>query len=578
MKRVCVTLAVMASVMLAGGMAEAKKPIVAVFNIEFQRVRMNSQVQDALRDYIETKLTSSGAYRVVPPGQLKKALSQQKVKSFQQCYKSSCQIKIGEELSADRTLSTRVTRIGGACVVSMKLYHLKSMTTAKGDTAEGPCGERGIMASIRKVLAKLKAGGGSPGTGGPGPAADGPSVSGGAVTSALGRLIVRVRPMSSRVRVTGPGNFSSTGGSNWERASLKPGTYQVLAGAPGYTRTTRSVTIGADDLKTLTITLERPGTLVVTGQPAGARVEISGPGGFSVIKGLPVTVGGAPRGTYQVKVTRAGYRAVERVVVVSPGKRASLTVTLVKSAGGAAGISWVSIPGGSFSMGSHSGAMGERPVHQVVLQAFSMMKTEVTVRQYRRCVRAGSCNAHHLEGYEWPGQPFTRDKDCNWVKPGHGAHPINCVDWNQARTFCRWAGGRLPSEAQWEFAARSRGRGWKYPWGNGTATCSRAVMGQRGGGCSMYRTWPVCSKTAGNTIQGVCDMAGNVWEWTEDCWHDSYNGAPSDGRAWKRSCMGSFRVRRGGGWRSNGGRLRTTGRNRSPASYRRVGVGLRCVR
>ena len=200
------------------------------------------------------------------------------------------------------------------------------------------------------------------------------------------------------------------------------------------------------------------------------------------------------------------------------------------------GIEWVRIPGGSFNMGSEDGDSDEMPVHIVMVPTFEMGKTQVTVDQYRACVDAGACTAPSTS--EW----------CNWGQSDRGKHPINCVDWNQAQAFATWAGGRLPSEAEWEYAARSGGGDCKYPWGDEDATCERAVMNDGSGyGCGRDSTWPVCSKLKGNTTHGLCDMAGNVWEWVQDWYHDSYNGAPTDGLAWE-SPTGSYRVNRGGSW------------------------------
>jgi len=200
------------------------------------------------------------------------------------------------------------------------------------------------------------------------------------------------------------------------------------------------------------------------------------------------------------------------------------------------GIEWVRIPGGSFNMGSEDGDSDEMPVHIVMVPTFEMGKTQVTVDQYRACVEAGACTAPSTS--EW----------CNWGQSDRGKHPINCVDWNQAQAFATWAGGRLPSEAEWEYAARSGGGDCKYPWGDEDATCERAVMNDGSGyGCGRDSTWPVCSKLKGNTTHGLCDMAGNVWEWVQDWYHDSYNGAPTDGLAWE-SPTGSDRVIRGGSW------------------------------
>ena len=211
-------------------------------------------------------------------------------------------------------------------------------------------------------------------------------------------------------------------------------------------------------------------------------------------------------------------------------------------------MAWVAIPGGTFMMGS--GAGDEGPRHQVRVQAFLMAQTLVTNKQYQACVDAGACEA----------------VDNNCGKLSEDNHPVTGVDWNNAKAFSEWVGGRLPSEAEWEYAARSAGKDYKYPWGNADAACARAVINEGGHGCGRDATWPVCSQAAGNTDQGLCDMASNVWEWVQDWYHDSYDGAPANGSAWE-SPNGSSRVLRGGPWAYFGGSAR--------AAHRRVDPGGR---
>ena len=251
----------------------------------------------------------------------------------------------------------------------------------------------------------------------------------------------------------------------------------------------------------------------------------------------------------------------------SPGKHASAAGT--PGVPGKAGIVWVRIPGGRFQMGSSAGLVDEEPVHTVVIASFELMKTEVTVAQYRACVEAGSCSAPTGE---------SPDKHCNWGHPGREDHPINCVDWHQAQSFASWAGGRLPTEAEWEYAARSGGKPWTFPWGDEAATCSRAIMTSGStDGCDANRTWSVCSKPAGHSRQGVCDLAGNVNEWVQDSWHDSYRGAPGDGSAWEGGAI-SWRVTRGGGWFDPASRLRASDRNWIDPSYHFNILGFRLAR
>ncbi len=236
---------------------------------------------------------------------------------------------------------------------------------------------------------------------------------------------------------------------------------------------------------------------------------------------------------------------------------------------GSVGIVWVTICGGSFQMGSNAGKSSEMPVHEVIVPSFGMTKTEVTVSQYRECVTAGHCTAPNI-GYGYD----------NWNDLGFENHPVNYLSWYQSEIFCNWAMGRLPSEAEWEYAARSGGQAITYPWGDQTATCDYAVMNDGGEGCSTGRTMEVCSKPNGNTVQGLCDMAGNIWEFAADYWHDTYSGAPTDGSAWT-SGSDQFRVLRGGSWGGlfgNAEDLRVAARHMPTPSGENRSSGFRCAR
>ncbi len=192
-------------------------------------------------------------------------------------------------------------------------------------------------------------------------------------------------------------------------------------------------------------------------------------------------------------------------------------------------VEWVKIPGGSFLMGSLLWR-NTQPIHQVTVDSFRMAKTFVTNKQYQACVDAGICAATCVDSAKLRGDD----------------QPAVGVAWNEADLFSEWVGGRLPTEAEWEYAARSAGTG-KYPWGHKAATCERAVLDEGGRGCGRDATWPVCAKPKGNTRQGLCDMAGNAWEWTQDWYQSAYDDAPSDARAWGTP-LSKTRVLRGGAW------------------------------
>ncbi|MFI5363329.1 MAG: formylglycine-generating enzyme family protein [Elusimicrobiota bacterium] len=228
--------------------------------------------------------------------------------------------------------------------------------------------------------------------------------------------------------------------------------------------------------------------------------------------------------------------------------------TAPRISAGKSGLEWVRIPGGSYTMGS--GTQDEAPAHRVAVKPFELARTLVTNKQYKDCVVEGACSPAESKGETFEGDD----------------QPVVGVDWNQARAFCAWAGGRLPSEAEWEYAARGAGRDREYPWGDEDAACDKAVVG----GCRYKATAPVCSKPAGKTRQGLCDMAGNAWEWVQDWYHSSYYGAPKDALAWEDK--GAARVVRGGSWYNVPKNARCADRVSYDPSYRSFDLGFRPAR
>ncbi len=240
---------------------------------------------------------------------------------------------------------------------------------------------------------------------------------------------------------------------------------------------------------------------------------------------------------------------------------------------GSSDIPKVMIPAGEFFMGCNASVDSEcdddeKPPRRITLPAYQIHKTEVTVAAFRACVDAGACSSAGLNTDERFAE------HCNWGRSGRDDHPINCVSWDDARSFCSWAGMRLPTDPEWEKAARGA-EGLKYPWGNTTygsvlvanvadESAKRVFSGwgvAEGYDDGFVDSAPVGSFPAGGSPYGVYDMVGNVSEWTSDNF-DAQN---------------NYYTIRGGSWYNQPGDSRASFRDRDAPSFRGAYVGFRCV-
>jgi formylglycine-generating enzyme required for sulfatase activity len=229
----------------------------------------------------------------------------------------------------------------------------------------------------------------------------------------------------------------------------------------------------------------------------------------------------------------------------------------------------VVVPAGSFMMGSPAqGTYDGHPQHNItVVKSFAIAKFELTFADWDVCAAGGGCN-----GY--------KPNDSGW---GRGRQPVINVDWNDAQQYIAWLAKmtgkpyRLLSEAEYEYAARA-GTTTIYPWGE-----DLKLDGQTMANCSMcgsrwdhYQSAPVGSFPPNKF--GLYDMVGNVSEWTEDCYHDSYNGAPADGSAWIVGGDCGLRISRGGSWISDPGKLHSASRNWYSSAVKLNSTGFRVAR
>lgn len=219
----------------------------------------------------------------------------------------------------------------------------------------------------------------------------------------------------------------------------------------------------------------------------------------------------------------------------------------------------VYVPEGSFEMGSEKGQQDEKPVRQIYLDSYWIDKHEVTNAQYALCVEDIGCTEPvHTNSYS-QSQYFNN--------PTFGNYPVIYITWEQARDYCEWAGGDLPTEAQWEKAARGTD-GRIYPWGNTAPDTRKANYGE-GNDTMVVGSYPDSASP-----YGALDMAGNAWEWVRD-WYWTYDASETENPAGPDS--GISRVLRGGWWDTQTKFLRTSYRVSGIPTTTYYNYGVRCV-
>jgi formylglycine-generating enzyme required for sulfatase activity len=245
----------------------------------------------------------------------------------------------------------------------------------------------------------------------------------------------------------------------------------------------------------------------------------------------------------------------------------------------------VVVPAGSFTMGSPASEKerldSEGPQHTVTIgKAFAVGKTHVTRDQFAAFVNETGYQANTTcySGGKWDG---------SWRDPGFaqdGSHPVVCVRWDDANAYANWlakkTGGkpyRLLTEAEFEYAARA-GTTTPFWWGSSITPAQANYDGNSvyagGGSKGEYRQRTIPAGSFESNPWGLYNLHGNAWQWTADCWHDNYDGAPADGSAWAADDCKISRVVRGGSWLNGPGSLRAAARFRNPEGSVIIGFRL----
>ncbi len=226
----------------------------------------------------------------------------------------------------------------------------------------------------------------------------------------------------------------------------------------------------------------------------------------------------------------------------------------------------------TFTMGSDQNEANEKPAHKVTIsKGFFLDKTEVRAGEYAVCVRAGGCTKNHLKIGE--KEIFSGCNQGDDLETSR--HPVNCIDQDQATSYCKSVGKRLPTEAEWELAARGTD-GRMYPWGNARpTTCWMAIVGGVSGACARKGTWEVGTTADGRSPVGAFDMAGNVWEWVGDGYETYPKSDVTDPFV---PATGSRGVLRGGSWDYSANSARTTSRLPLSRASAQISTGFRCAK
>jgi len=335
------------------------------------------------------------------------------------------------------------------------------------------------------------------------------------------------------------------------------GSQKVLAVPQRDSSPVRSVRQPASDQNAVPRRLKRPFPLWVFGIGLLSVILL---GAFAVPAFQPAPAVKPSPLPLPTQVVRLATFSPTPTMVDTPVLTATLTPTPTRSA------NMVLIPPGSFQMGGDQ-YDNEKPIHLVTLNPFLIDKYEVTNADYAQCVDAGRCQP--------PAYNVSNTRTSYYDNPQYANYPVIYVTWYSAQAYCEWRGTRLPTEAEWEKAARGGLEGKQFPWGNLEPICAAgAANGAQFGNCTNRDTVAVGSFAPNG--YGLFDMAGNAWEWVND-WYDKSYYRVSPGSNPPGPTGSDNKVLRGGGWYLNLYGLRIANRSYGEPADHDISVGFRCA-
>jgi formylglycine-generating enzyme required for sulfatase activity len=460
--------AALAALALVSAHAHATEHKVAV-NV---RVARGLKLNDSdLARILRGQLGRYGGVVALPEGKTKDAIAEERASTNSKCRSGvldqKCQLALGSALAASHWLEVTITRPGKKCELSLEYLSIVRESSDGGDVVRGECDresvalglERGVETIARKVGWSGAGVASTFGSTGAAPVAEDPN-----------------DPVAQALRKAETAKASAAA----EAESKAREAAERVQAAEKQWPTVRTL---ANDRST----------------PVEARLE--------ALRAFSERYSGTDRAQEADALARSLEAEQARAAEAAAAARAAEEAKRAAEEAKPTSIAeMVSVPAGKFFYGCNAQVdseceADEKPGRRMTLPGFRIDRTEVTVAAYRACVQAGRCSAPNTGGA------------CNWDS-ARDDHPVNCVDWGQARAYCAWRGKRLPTEREWEKAARGTD-GRKYAWGNeGVSSVRRAnTSGTEDG---WAQTSPVGAFPSSQSPCGAMDLIGNVWEWCED--------------------------------------------------------------